>query len=258
MSSTLRCLRVLELLAVEPFELNILDIAKTLSMPRASIHRLCTTLVEGGFVEYVRAYKRYRITAKSLWVGSAYLRRSAVYRAAFFPMQTLGKQIPGSVQLGVLFDGEILFIHSVGYPKSPHAFTDVGQRRPLYATASGKLFLAEMPLDEVKRLMSHGVKRYTKSTIASFARMKEELAQVAIKGYAVNNEELLRGYLFMAAPVFDSSHSTVGAISITLPVEHADSKKMEISYAALLCEAAHNTSLQLGYNPHSDFAQSER
>jgi IclR family KDG regulon transcriptional repressor len=258
MSSTLRCLQVLELLAEEPFELNVSDIAKTLSIPRASVHRLCTTLVEGGFVEYVRAYKRYRITAKSLWVGSGYLRHSTIYRAAFLPMQTLGKQVPGSVQLGVLFDGEVLFIHSVGYPKSPHAFADVGLRRPLHATASGKIFLAEMPLDEVKRLMLHGVKSYTKYTTVSLAQMKKELAQVAVKGYAVNDEELLSGYLVLAAPVFDSVHSTVGAISITLSIEHADSKEMEISYAALLCEAAHNASLQLGYHPHSHLPRSKR
>lgn len=259
MSSTLRCLRVLDLLAEEPFELGVADIAKTLSMPRASVHRLCTTLVKSGFVEYVSSNKRYRVTAKSLWIGSGFLRHSAVYRAAFFPMQTLRTQIPGSVQLGVLYEDEVLFIYSTGYPysKSPHAFTDVGQRRPLYATASGKLFLSAMPLSEVRRLLSQGVRRFTKRTIVSFAQMKRELAQLAVQGYAVNDEELLSGYLFLAAPVYDSSHSIVGAISITLSVEHADSKKLEISYAALLCEAARNTSLQLGYEPHSRFARSK-
>src|ERR1700744_103568 len=155
MPSTLRCFQVLELLAEEPFELSVSDIAEVLSMPRASVHRLCTTLVEGGFVEHVSIYKRYRLTPKSLWVGSGYLRHSAIYRAAFFPMQALARQIPGTAQLGVLSEGRVLFIHSVGYPGSMDAFGDVGLRRPLHATASGKLLLAGMPLDKVKELMSH-------------------------------------------------------------------------------------------------------
>ncbi|MBA2680594.1 MAG: IclR family transcriptional regulator, partial [Ktedonobacteraceae bacterium] len=244
-------------LAEEPFELSISDIANVLSMPRASVHRLCTTLVEGGFVEHISAYKRYRLTPKSLRVGSGYLRHSAIYRAAFFPMQGLAKQIPGTVQLGVLSEGRVLFIYSVGYPGSTHAFADVGLQRALHATASGKLFLADMPLDKVEQLMSHGVEKYTERTTVSFARMKQELTQVSSRGYAVNDEELLPGYLVLAAPVLDSNRRTVGAISITLPVDPAHSKT-ESSHVVSLCEAAHKTSLQLGYNPHSRTTISKR
>jgi len=257
MSSTLRCFQVLELLAEEPFELSVSDVAERLSTPRASAHRLCATLVEGGFVEPVPASKRYRLTAKSLWVGSGFLRHSAIYRAAFFPMQALAKQIPGTAQLGILSEGKVLFIHSVGYPGSTEAFADVGLKRALHATASGKLFLADMPLDEVKRLMSHGVEKYTERTTVSFARIKEELVQVAANGYAVNNEELLPGYLVLAAPVLDSSGSTVAAISITLLADHAHPEN-DSHHVALLCEAARKTSLQLGYHPLSHVTQWKR
>jgi DNA-binding IclR family transcriptional regulator len=150
-----------------------------------------------------------------------------------------------------------LFIHSVGYPGSTDAFADVGLRRALHATASGKLFLVDMPLDNVERLMAHGMKRYTERTMVTFARMKEELAQIAAKGYAVNDEELLPGYIVLAAPVYDSSSTTVGTISITMPSELAPVGK-EASYAALLCEAARRTSLQLGYSPHSQRTRLKR
>lgn len=248
MSSTLRCFKVLELLAEEPFELSVSDIADVLSMPRASVHRLCSTLLEGGFVEHVASNKCYRLTPKSLRVGSGYLRHSGVYRAAFFPMQELAKQIPGTVQLGVYSEGQVLFIHSVGYPGSTHAFADVGLRRPLHATASGKLFLADMPLQQVEQLMSHGVQRYTERTTVSFARMKEELRRVADQGYALNDEELLPGYLVIAAPVLDASGKTVAAISVTLTVDHSH-PTTEGTHAALLCATGKKTSLMLGYNP---------
>ncbi len=247
MTSTLRCFRVLELLAEEPFELTVSDIAEALSMPRASAHRLCTTLVEGGVVEHNSTYKRYRLTPKSLWVGSGYLRHSAIYRAAFFPMQALAKQIPGTAQLGVLSEDSVLFIHSVGYPASTEAFADIGLRRPLYATASGKLFLAQMPLDRVKGLMPRGIKKFTARTTVSFIRMKEELALAAANGYAVNDQELLPGYIVLAAPVLDYGRNTVAAISITLPVEHTKSRNMA-SHVRLLCDAARQASLQLGSN----------
>jgi DNA-binding IclR family transcriptional regulator len=250
MTSTLRCFQVLELLAEEPFELGVSEIGQILSTPRASAHRLCATLIASGFVEHVPSSKRYRLTPKSLWVGSGYLRHSAIYRAAFFPIQELAKQAPGTVQLGVPSEGKVLFIHSVGYPGSTEAFADVGLKRALHATASGKLFLVDMPLEKVEELMSGGITKYTERTKITFKQMKEELQQIAAKGYAVNDEELLPGYFVFAAPVFDSSGSTVAAISVTMLSDQAHSGK-EASHVALLCEAARKTSLQLGYSPLS-------
>jgi DNA-binding IclR family transcriptional regulator len=257
MTSTLRCFQVLELLAEEPFELSVTDIAQILSVPRASAHRLCATLVEGGLVERLAHTKRFRLTPKSLWIGSGYLRHSAIYRAAFFPIQDLAKLVPGPVQLGVLTECEVLFIYSVGYPGSMDAFADVGLKRALHATASGKLFLMDMPLEKVEKLMSHGMKKYTERTMVTFSRMKKEFSEIAARGYAVNDEELMSGYLVLAAPVYDSSASTVAAISVTLPSGHTEPEK-EASYAAWLCEAARKTSLQLGFSPHSKTVRSKR
>jgi DNA-binding IclR family transcriptional regulator len=251
MTSTLRCFKVLELFAEEPFERSASDIAEILSMPKATAHRLCTTLVESGFVQRVPASKRYRLTPKSLWVGSGYLRHSAIYRAAFFPMQALSKQIPGTVQLGVLSEGRVLFIHSVGYPLSIDAFADVGLQRALHATAAGKLFLADMPLDNVEQLMSQEAQQYTGRTIVTFAKMKKELLQIAAKGYAVNDEELLPGFYYIAAPIYDASGATVATISITIPVDLGHSAEQG-TYAAMLCETAQKTSIPLGYSPNSN------
>ena len=198
MSSTLRCFKVLELLAEEPFELSVSDTAARLSMPRASAHRLCATLAEGGFVEIVPASKRYRLTPKSLWVGSGYLRHSAIYRAAFFPMQALSKQISATAQLGVLSEGKVLFIHSVGLSRTTEAFADVGLTRALHATASGKLFLADMPMDEVERLMAQRVEKFTERTAVSFSNQKRTSSNCA-RGYAVNDRGAIAGILYYSS-----------------------------------------------------------
>ena len=258
MSSTLRCFKVLELLAEEPFELSVSDTAERLSMPRASAHRLCATLAEGGFIEPVPASKRYRLTPKSLWVGSGYLRHSAIYRAAFFPMQALSKQISATAQLGVLAEGKVLFIHSVGFPGPTEAFADVGLTRALHATAAGKLFLADMPVEEVERLMSRGVEKYTERTAVSFKQIKEELLQIEEKGYAVNDEELLPGFFILAAPIYDSTGSTVGTISVTLLADQAHQSDDQPPYLAPLLEAARKASLQLGYHPLSQVTKWKR
>lgn len=252
MSSTLRCLQVLELLAEDPFELSLSVLAERLKLPRPSAHRLCTTLLEAHLIEQNPETRRYILGPKALWIGSGYIRHSAVYRASFFPMQELAKNVAGTVQLGVLDNGNVLFIHSVGYAGSPHAFADVGLRRSLHATASGKIFLAAMPWPEVERIMSSPCDRYTEKTITSIPRMKQEIGDIQRKKYALNVEELLPGYWVLAAPVVGRNGQTLAAISVTLSTEHF-TPELETRYAALVHEAAHKSSLQLGSRGHGLF-----
>lgn len=247
MSSTLRCLKVLELLAEEPFELSFTELAARLGVPKASAHRLCATLIEANLIKQEPVSRRYLLSSHALWIGSGYLRHSAMYRAAFFPMQELARQLPGTVQLGVLDEDYVLFIHSVGYSGAPDAFADVGLRRPLNATASGKIFLVGMPPSEVARIMSKCSEKYTNSTITSLARMKQELAQVKQMSYARNVEELLPGYWVLAAGVVHRDDRPVAAISITLPLQEFTPQR-ETAIAALLKETARKISLQFGHH----------
>lgn len=245
MSSTLRCLKVLELLADEPFELSFTELAARLKIPKASAHRLCTTLIEADLILQEPVTRRYMLCSHALWIGSGYLRHSPLYRAAFFPMQELAKQLPGTVQLGVLDQDYVLFIHSVGYSGAPDAFADVGLRRPLNATASGKVFLAGMPPAEVHRIMAKCTEKYTSSTITSLARMKQEIALVKKMRYARNVEELLPGYWVLAAGIGRQEGQAAAAISLTLPLEEFTPER-EAAIAALVQEAARKASLQLG------------
>jgi DNA-binding IclR family transcriptional regulator len=247
MSSTLRCFKVLELLADEPFELSFTEIAARLGVPKATAHRLCTTLLEANLITQHPATRRYMLSRHALWIGSGYLRHSVLYRAAFFPMQELARQLPGTVQLGVLDQDYVLFIHSVGYSGAPDAFADVGLRRPLNATASGKIFLAGMPPAEVNRIMAKSARQFTSSTITSAAHMKQEINQVKAARYARNVEELLPGYWVLAAAVLGPNDQPAAAISITLPVSEFTPDR-EAVIANLLKDAARKASLQLGHN----------
>ena len=245
MTSTLRCLKVLELLAEEPFELSFSELASRLEIPKASAHRLCTTLLEANLITQDPVTRRYMLSSHALWVGSGYLRHSPLYRAAFFPMQELAGQIPGTVQLGVLDGDYVLFIHSIGYSGAPHAFADVGLRRPLNATASGKIFLSGMQPEEVDRIMAKCTEKYTRSTITSTARMKQELAGVRKARYAHNVEELLPGFWVVAAGIVGQDERAVAVISITLPLSDFTPER-EATVATLVKEAARRASLQLG------------
>ena len=103
-----------------------------------------------------------------------------------------------------------------------------------------------MEPSEVDRIMAKCAPRYTRSTITSPARMRQEIAQVRKLHYARNVEELLPGYWVLAA-VVGQDDQPVAAISITLPLTEF-TPEHEATIAGLVKDAARKIWLQLGHS----------
>lgn len=250
MSSTLKCFRALELLAQEPYELALSDLAARMDQPLASVHRLIATLVEASFVEQDSATRRYRLAGKALWVGAGYLRNSLVYRAAFLVMQETARTSPGLIHLGAQHGDWVLYLHTVGSPSRLYLYADTGERRPLHATGLGKAILAWQPAELVNRIAGRKLKRFTKHTLCSASDLKEDLRKIRERGYAIDNEEGVMGLRCVAAPIFDASGVSVAALSMSAPV-HVLSNRAIDGAAAQIREAAMKISVQVGFRPAS-------
>jgi DNA-binding IclR family transcriptional regulator len=250
MSSTLKCFQALELLAQEPYELPLSELAVRLAQPLASVHRLVATLVEAGFVEQDSVSRRYRLAGKALWAGAGYLRNSPVYRASFLVMQETARTSPGLIHLGALHGEWVLYLHTVGSPSRLYLYADTGERRTLHATGLGKAILAWQPSDLVNRVTARKLQRFTKHTICSASDLREELKGIRQRGYAIDNEEGVVGLRCVAAPIFDATGVSVAALSMSAPAHVLSSSVIE-SAAAQIREAAMKISVQVGFRPAS-------
>ena len=250
MSSTLKCFQALELLAQEPYELPLSELAARLQQPLTSVHRLITTLVEAEFVEQDGASRRYRLAGKALWAGTGYLRNSPVYRASFLVMQEAARTSPGLIHLGALHGEWVLYLHTVGSPSRLYLYADTGERRPLHATGLGKAILAWQPSELVNRVIARKLPRFTKHTICSPNELREELKAIRQRGYAIDNEEGVVGLRCAAAPIFDASGVSVAALSMSAPLQVLSNQALEAA-AAQVREAAMKISVQLGFRPAS-------
>lgn len=250
MSSTLKCFQLLELLAQEPYEFALSDLATRLQQPLTSVHRLAATLVEAGFAEQDAATRRYRMAGKALWAGAGYLRNSAVYRAAFLVMQEAARTSPGLIHLGALHDEWLLYLHTVGSPSRLYLYADTGERRLLHSTGLGKAILAWQPPEVVNRVTSKKLPRFTKRTICSPSELREELKATRARGYAIDDEEGVVGLRCVAAPIFDASGTSVAALSMSAPAQVLTNKALEAA-ASDIREAAMKVSMQVGYRPAS-------
>jgi DNA-binding IclR family transcriptional regulator len=113
-----------------------------------------------------------------------------------------------------------------------------GKTFPLYCTALGKVLLAYGPAAERKRILSLPKKPFTPKTITDARRLTQQLAKVREQGYALDSEEITRGIICIAAPVFGPPEDIICAISITFPAYLAEERGIESDIEAIKRHAA--------------------
>lgn len=250
MSSTLRCLQVLEVLAEEPNSFSFSDIADALSIDKSSAHRFIHTLIAAGLVECNPHSRCYHLTGKALWVGTGHLRYSPVYRAAYGELESLAHSAETMAHLGVWDNDTVLYLHTVGPPRAVLLFTDVGQRRPVHSTALGKALLAYRPAEDLERVLASNSLRYTDKTITSVGAMREELVRIRRQGYALDDEEGAPGLRCLAAVIRGGQGEAVGALSVSCSLAQLNDESI-LHHARLVQQAALRVSSQLGYREYA-------
>ncbi len=93
----------------------------------------------------------------------------------------------------------------------------VGRRTPLHCSSSGKVFLAHMPEALRRQLLSGPLEALTPRTVTDPARLRRQLEEVRVRGYATIQEEIERGLNAVAAPVRQLNGEVAAALSVSGP-----------------------------------------
>ena len=87
----------------------------------------------------------------------------------------------------------------------------------MHATSCGKVFLAELPADELQSYIDGGLPRFAPYTLVDPAALKADLALVASRGYSMTWEEQEVGLTAVAAPIHTRDGQLVAAVSVSGP-----------------------------------------
>jgi IclR family transcriptional regulator, acetate operon repressor len=142
-SSVERSLEILRVLASAEEDLSLQRIAHSVNLHTSTTHRLLATLIKQGFVDQ-RSDLRYRLGLEAFVVGSGFLRRSVIRRAAIPFLMKLSEQTGLTVNFGVWNKNAVAIIDCIPAPGMAQ-FYETGSLAPLHATALGKALLAFRP-----------------------------------------------------------------------------------------------------------------
>jgi DNA-binding IclR family transcriptional regulator len=213
-----RVVAILDEIAHGSTELGDIELAKKLGLHKSTVHRLLAVLQRNGFVEREAGSTKYGLGWRIFELGMVAAARLDLIECARPYVAQLVGQTGETAHLGVLRQGRVVSLVNVESRYSVRTPATVGRHIPLHCTSQGKAILAFLPPDELAlQLKNYAFTRHSPSTIVSKDRFLAELALIASRGYAVDNEEYEEGLRCIAAPVRDHSGGVMGAISIAGP-----------------------------------------
>jgi IclR family transcriptional regulator, KDG regulon repressor len=213
-------------------ELTLNEINRRVGLTKSRGFRLLYTLAEHGYVEKDLEGTHYRLGVK-LFERASHLRRD-VKRVAEPFMRQIHLRFNETVNLGVIHNGDVLYIDLLEPSRSFRMSAMVGSRMPLKSTSLGKAMLAFLPDGQGNALLS-----------AAGRALKRELDLVRRHGYAIDDEENEPNVACIGVPILDRTGYAVAAMSVSGPVARILPNRKEIS--AVLIAACREISRQLGF-----------
>ena len=215
--TVLKALDVLECLAQSDVPLSAQDVALRTGLSRTTAYRLLTTMSARGYV-VAGDDARFRLGAGLLRLATAVLEHLNLPEVAAPELHEVNRETGETTYLGILDQGEVLYVARVESPQPIRLHSVVGTRNPVHCTALGKALLAYLPPAESAVIVNaKPLAARTPSTIVEPERYMAHLQEVRARGYAIDDIENEEGVRCVAAPIFGHEGRPVAAISVAAP-----------------------------------------
>jgi DNA-binding IclR family transcriptional regulator len=233
-----RVLDILEFLEAQDEPQTLTQIVQGLGLPKASAHRLLTTLRTRGYIEQARARGGYGLGLRVLRLAARARERLDLASVAQPFLKQLAEATGESCQLSVRSGSQALCIARAVSPSHPGVSLtgSVGSVFPLHAAAVGKVLLAYAPAAERDLYLARPLTAYTPHTHVAPDALAAELDSVCLAGLARDREEYKRGLSAIAAPIFDEAGDVVAALALPFLAggsETADADDLQTKTEAL-------------------------
>ena len=205
------------------------DLARAVPFARTTVHRILYSLEKLGYVEKDEFKSHYQLAPKFFELTGPAVHFRRLQSIAKSVMQNLLLRFGETVNLGVLEDGEVVYIDVLQSPSALRIAAVPGERNPVHCTSLGKAMLAFLPESEVRSILEHNpMIRRTPKTITQQKHLLEHLSAVRERAVALDMEENVNGVVCVASPIFDQSGKVIAGLSVSGPATRMDPKLAQV------------------------------
>jgi len=206
--------------------LTLSDLATSLRVPKSSLSRVCAVLIERGWLVRNRD-GRFDLGTRAFGLSG---------RAADLPLvrafRTIAAQLLTShnetVCLVVLDAEESMFIDLEETSHPVRLVTHVGSRTPAFASASGRVILADRsPQVVAAQYAGRTLVTPTGRRLRGVAELLEILEQVRQDGFAENHGETADGLYTISVPIRNAANAVLAALTMCVPTSRITPQRRE-------------------------------
>ena len=218
--TNLRTLLILEILGKSDRAMTATEINESLGLPKQTVHRLCVTLEENGFLVREGGSKRFHVARRLRDLGAGLLYNSRNHIARRQILLDVAAQVGETVNFVVPEDDGMSYLDRVETDWPFRIQLPIGTHVPFHCTASGKCFMASLsPMARRRFVLSLSLQRLTEATHTEPEALLVELEKIAERGYSLDEEEFVEGMVAIAVPVTDLAGRFVAALAFHGPTQ---------------------------------------
>ncbi|GAP38242.1 IclR family transcriptional regulator domain-containing protein [Piscinibacter sakaiensis] len=213
------------------------EVAARTGLTRAGARRILLTLQALGYVEHDG--RLFRLMPPILDLGFAYLSSMPIWDLAEPVMEQLVDEVHESCSAAVLDGDEVVYVMRVHTHKIMSTNLGVGSRLPAFWTSMGRVLLAALPPEELRRRLAALPRRaLTPHTVLDDAGLLARIDAAREQGWCLVNQELEEGLISLAAPLRDRSGRVVAALNISGQTHRTPAGRMHAEMLPALQRAA--------------------
>jgi IclR family KDG regulon transcriptional repressor len=220
------------------------EIVAALDLPKSTVHRILKDLAELSYLNFNPETKKYFGSLRLAALGAEVMAHFKLRDHIRPYLLEMHRETEHTTNMGIIDGTTGVFLDKIeSRDFGIKLFSEIGKTFPLHCTGLGKVLLAFSSNEAVSRILESNLDALTEKTITDPKMFKQELALVREQGYALDDEEITRGIMCVASPIFGLQRKLVCAISLTFPSYIKDDRSIEpevssiIKYAALISES---------------------
>ncbi len=212
-----RATRVLDLISAASTPLSLAELARMLDMPKSSLHGLCATLV------HLRLLVRLENGTMTLgphvmtW-ANAFLAKSDLTQEFFAAWDEVNELPLETITLSVLDGDGVVYVACRNGSRPLGVTFRIGMRLPAVYTATGKAIFSTFTDDEVRsKLKGVWPEPLTVTGTPDLTSFLQELGEIRVRGYSIDDGEIREGMHCFGAPVFDyTGKKAVAGVAVSM------------------------------------------
>src|SRR5882762_4814686 len=241
-----RAFAILEEVARHREGIALADLSKRVGLHNSTAFHLVKTMVSLGYIRQEKDSKRYRVGRPLFALAASSLDEIEMVNVATPILEDLARETGESSHFAVRMGDAVVVIARTSGPGAFQLTDRVGVVRPAHCTALGKIILASLRPDQLKRFLDRvELKPSTKKSITDQSVLLREIAEIRRSAIAFDDGEFNAEVRCVAVPVYNFTGDVIGALGISGPIWRMSDQVLQ-SRAKTVQAAAHRLSAEFG------------